>query len=114
MAKGMAFASVIDWSLFCGLEICGLFASLPIMFNISFYGFASTGFFFSVCLLLSFKILQDGRIFLPHLCVQGALPIFSLSAFCLCFFVFVCLILIQFIYLFFTFTFLGMFLKCRL
>lgn len=46
MAKGMAFASVLDWSLFCGLEICGLFASyIPIMFNISFYGFASTGFF---------------------------------------------------------------------
>lgn len=27
MAKGMAFASVLDWSLFCGLEICGLFPS---------------------------------------------------------------------------------------
>lgn len=25
--KGMAFASVLNWSLFCGLERCGLFAS---------------------------------------------------------------------------------------
>lgn len=48
---------------------------IPIMFNIYFYGFASTGFFPSVCLLLSFKILQDCRIFMLHLCVQGALPL---------------------------------------
>lgn len=53
MAKGMACASVLDWSLFCGLEICGLFDNH--IFNVSFYGFASTGYFFfsSVCLLLS-------------------------------------------------------------
>lgn len=63
------------------------------MFNISFYGFASTGFFFSsVCLLLSFKVLQDRRIFLLHLCVQGALPTFSLSALLLLF----CFILFYF------------------
>lgn len=77
---------------------------IPIMFNISFYGFASTGFFFSsVCLLLSFKILQDRRIFLLHLCVQGALPTFSLSAFCLCFF----FVLFLFDFIFYYFHILG-------
>lgn len=57
--------SYIDWSLFCGLEICGLFTScVYIMFNISFYGFASTGFFFlvfvSYCLL---KYCRTGESF---------------------------------------------------
>lgn len=99
----MAFASVIDWSLFCGLEICGLFASYTYKCLTSLsMGLPQQVFFFSsVCLLLSFKILQDCRNFLLHLCVQGALPTFSLSAFCLCFFVYFILLYFYFYFIFY-------------